>query len=413
MGVLSGPERTHPHSSTPRAAPCSATGRPHSLSPGPSPDSSEGRSRVIEPTKPHPARRAPRPRRRRPEHESAGLRVFGGPLRVRDVPARCRSRRASSSGSGPAACAAATGTAGRATTRTSPCRTCPATSSPGRSRRSGAGVRGWRVGDRVTVPFVCACGRCAPCAAGDQQVCEHQTQPGFTHWGSFAEHVASRPPTSTSWRCRTSCPSPSRPAWAAASPPPSAPWSHQGRVRPGEWVAVHGCGGVGLSAVQIAVAAGARVVAVDVAPGALELARAARRGGGRRLPRTGRRRRWRTRCATPPAAGRTCPWTRSAAPAPASPRSLCLRAAAATSRSACCRRRGRAGRADGPGHRPRARDARQPRHGGARLPGDAGAVAAGLLRPDLLVTRELGLDEAGAAFAGLGSVPGIAVVTRF
>lgn len=41
----------------------------------------------------------------------------------------------------------------------------------------------------------------------------------------------------------------------------------------GEWVAVHGCGGVGLSAVMIAVACGARVVAVDVSPRALDLAR--------------------------------------------------------------------------------------------------------------------------------------------
>jgi D-arabinose 1-dehydrogenase-like Zn-dependent alcohol dehydrogenase len=54
----------------------------------------------------------------------------------------------------------------------------------------GAGVRRWRVGDRVTVPFVNACGRCARCAAGDPQVCPHQTQPGFTHWGSLAQYVA-------------------------------------------------------------------------------------------------------------------------------------------------------------------------------------------------------------------------------
>ncbi len=46
-----------------------------------------------------------------------------------------------------------------------------------------------------------------------------------------------------------------------------------GRARAGEWVAVHGCGGVGLSAVMIAAAAGARVIAVDVAEPALELAR--------------------------------------------------------------------------------------------------------------------------------------------
>lgn len=54
----------------------------------------------------------------------------------------------------------------------------------------GTGVAGWRVGDRVTTPFACGCGACAQCAAGDQQVCIAQTQPGFTHWGSFAELVA-------------------------------------------------------------------------------------------------------------------------------------------------------------------------------------------------------------------------------
>ncbi|MGW1884407.1 zinc-dependent alcohol dehydrogenase family protein [Streptomyces sp. NPDC001970] len=137
----------------------------------------------------------------------------------------------------------------------------------------GPGVAGWRPGDRVTVPFVCACGRCAACAAGDQQVCEHQTQPGFTHWGSFAEYVALEHAdvnlvavpeelsfaTAAGLGCR----------FATAFRAVVA----QGRVAPGEWVAVHGCGGVGLSAVMIAAACGARVVAVDVSPRALELAR--------------------------------------------------------------------------------------------------------------------------------------------
>jgi len=136
----------------------------------------------------------------------------------------------------------------------------------------GPGVRRWRSGDRVTVPFVCACGRCGPCAAGQQQVCERQTQPGFTHDGSFAELVALHDAdvnlvalpdaidaaTAASLGCRYAT------AFRAVL--------HQGRVRAGEWVAVHGCGGVGLSAVQIAVAAGARVVAVDVSPAALALA---------------------------------------------------------------------------------------------------------------------------------------------
>src|SRR5215207_2676921 len=55
---------------------------------------------------------------------------------------------------------------------------------------AGRGVTRWRAGDRVTAPFVCACGACPQCASGNQQVCDRQFQPGFTHWGSFAEYVA-------------------------------------------------------------------------------------------------------------------------------------------------------------------------------------------------------------------------------
>ncbi|WP_406317954.1 zinc-dependent alcohol dehydrogenase family protein [Streptomyces sp. NBC_00118] len=138
----------------------------------------------------------------------------------------------------------------------------------------GADVLDRRPGDRVTVPFVCACGTCASCAAGAHQVCERQTQPGFTHWGSFAEYVALDHAavnlvdvpdelsfaTAAGLGCR----------FATAFRAVVA----QGRVAAGEWVAVHGCGGVGLSAVMIAAASGARVVAVDVSPAALDLARA-------------------------------------------------------------------------------------------------------------------------------------------
>ena len=133
----------------------------------------------------------------------------------------------------------------------------------------GGAVRRWAVGDRVTVPFVCGCGRCAWCAAGDTQVCPDQTQPGFTGPGSFAELVALsaadtnlvRLPdaldfvTAASLGCRLAT------AFRALV-------TH-GRVPSGDWVAVHGCGGVGLSAVMVAAALGARVVAVDVSPAAL------------------------------------------------------------------------------------------------------------------------------------------------
>lgn len=136
----------------------------------------------------------------------------------------------------------------------------------------GAEVTRWRPGARVTVPFVGGCGACGQCASGNQQVCDNQFQPGFTHWGSFAEYVSlhqadlnlvSLPEDMTfaaaaSLGCRFVT------AFRAVV--------HQGRVQPGDWVAVHGAGGVGLSAVMIAAALGARVVAVDVSDEALELA---------------------------------------------------------------------------------------------------------------------------------------------
>lgn len=129
-----------------------------------------------------------------------------------------------------------------------------------------------RVGERVTVPFVCGCGRCDYCAAGDAQVCPDQSQPGFTMPGSFADLVAIPAAdlnvvplpddldfiTAAALGCRFAT------AYRALT-------AH-GRVRPGDWVAVHGCGGVGLSAVMIAAALGARVVAVDVSEPALALA---------------------------------------------------------------------------------------------------------------------------------------------
>ncbi|MCT7304809.1 MULTISPECIES: zinc-dependent alcohol dehydrogenase family protein [Ralstonia] len=138
----------------------------------------------------------------------------------------------------------------------------------------GADVTRWKVGDRVTVPFVAGCGHCPECHAGHQQVCEQQFQPGFTHWGSFAEYVGIgyadlnlvRLPddldftTAASLGCRFVT------AFRAVV--------DQGKTSAGQWVAVHGCGGVGLSAIMIANAIGANVVAIDISDSALELARA-------------------------------------------------------------------------------------------------------------------------------------------
>jgi len=137
----------------------------------------------------------------------------------------------------------------------------------------GDDVRRWTVGKRVTAAFIGACGRCGPCRSGNEQVCDNQVQPGFNYWGSFADVVAVHRAdvnvvalpdgldmvTGASLGCRFGT------AYRAVV--------LQERVAPGEWVAVHGCGGVGLSAVMIAVAAGARVVAIDVSEAALAVAR--------------------------------------------------------------------------------------------------------------------------------------------
>ena len=136
----------------------------------------------------------------------------------------------------------------------------------------GPGVARWRVGDRVTVPFVCGCGQCSWCRAGQAQVCPDQQQPGFTHWGSFAQYVPLHAAdtnlvavpeqvdvaTAASLGCRFAT------SYRALT--------GRAKVVEEEWVTVVGAGGVGLSAVQIARALGARVIVVDRNPGALAVA---------------------------------------------------------------------------------------------------------------------------------------------
>jgi alcohol dehydrogenase len=140
--------------------------------------------------------------------------------------------------------------------------------------RVGADVASWRPGDRVTAPFVCGCGVCAFCRAGDPQVCPDQTQPGFTHHGSFAEQVLVRAADFNLVRL------PGAMSFVAAAglgcrvATAYRALTAHGRLAAGEWLAVHGCGGVGLSAVLLGSALGARVIAVDVSADALALAMA-------------------------------------------------------------------------------------------------------------------------------------------
>ena len=134
-------------------------------------------------------------------------------------------------------------------------------------------MKRFKTGDRVTVPFINACGSCPECHSGNHQVCGNQTQPGFTHWGSFAQYttvdqadvnLVALPEhldfvTAASLGCRFVT------SFRAVV--------DQGKVSAGQWVAVHGCGGVGLSAVMIASALGANVIAVDLQDDKLALAK--------------------------------------------------------------------------------------------------------------------------------------------
>ena len=137
----------------------------------------------------------------------------------------------------------------------------------------GSQVRRWKVGDRVTMPFVAGCGSCPECHSGNQQVCDHQFQPGFTHWGSFAEYVAVHQADLNLVRLPEAMEFATAASLGCRFVTSYRAVVDQGRVSAGQWVAVHGCGGVGLSAVMIASAAGARVVAVDIADDKLALAR--------------------------------------------------------------------------------------------------------------------------------------------
>ncbi len=138
----------------------------------------------------------------------------------------------------------------------------------------GAGVGRWAVGDRVTVPFVCGCGRCGWCRAGDAQVCPDQQQPGFTHWGSFAEYVALHGADTNLVAVPERVDSATAAALGCRFATAYRALVGRARVTGGEWVTVVGAGGVGLSAVMIARALGARVVAVDRNPQALAVATA-------------------------------------------------------------------------------------------------------------------------------------------
>lgn len=120
-----------------------------------------------------------------------------------------------------------------------------------------------KVGDKLIAPFILACGTCPSCQEGNQNTCPNQRLPGFIEPGAFAEYVAVpfdhnlshlpenlSPTVAAGLGCRVTT------AWHALT--------GRAALQPGEWLAVHGTGGIGLSALLLGVAMGARVVVVDI-----------------------------------------------------------------------------------------------------------------------------------------------------
>lgn len=128
-----------------------------------------------------------------------------------------------------------------------------------------------RKGERVLVPPIIYCGRCRNCREGRDNVCENMLMVGSYVDGGFAEYISV--PAHVLIKLPDSIPLHEGAIISDAVSTAFHAVKQRGEVRPGEWAAVFGCGGVGINVVQIAAASGALVIAVDVDERKLELAR--------------------------------------------------------------------------------------------------------------------------------------------
>jgi len=137
----------------------------------------------------------------------------------------------------------------------------------------GNDVKHWKRGDRVTVPFAGGCGSCPQCLSGNQQICDNYFQPGFTAWGSFAQFVAIRYADTNLVRLPDAMDFVESASLGCRFITAFRAVVAQGHARPGEWIVVHGCGGLGLAAIMIANALGANVIGIDIKEDTLAFAK--------------------------------------------------------------------------------------------------------------------------------------------
>jgi 6-hydroxycyclohex-1-ene-1-carbonyl-CoA dehydrogenase len=135
----------------------------------------------------------------------------------------------------------------------------------------GADVTRFREGDRVLLPAVFTCGTCRNCRIGRENICEQMKMLGNHLDGAYAEFVVA--PAKDCFALPAEIPLAEACLIGDALSTPYHAVKHRARVCLGETVAVFGCGGVGINAVQFAALAGAHVIAVDIDDRKLEWAR--------------------------------------------------------------------------------------------------------------------------------------------
>ncbi len=136
----------------------------------------------------------------------------------------------------------------------------------------GSAVDDRRPGERVLIPSVYGCGRCQYCRRGRENLCVNMVMLGNNIDGGYAEFVVV--PARELIPVPDALPLEQASVIADALSTPFHAVRNRARVQVGETVAVVGCGGVGLNVVQCAVAAGGRVIALDLNDERLAIARA-------------------------------------------------------------------------------------------------------------------------------------------
>lgn len=135
----------------------------------------------------------------------------------------------------------------------------------------GEGVTRWKIGDKVLLPAVLSCGECRLCRLGRENICDNMAMFGNHVDGAYAEYVLA--PAKDALSMPDSVPLIEGSIIADAISTPYHAVVNRARVKPGDWVAAFGCGGVGINIVQVAAAVGASVIAIDTIPEKLELAK--------------------------------------------------------------------------------------------------------------------------------------------